>query len=192
VTRVLLWMRSNTSDVKFSKCYMLLDFLISLSGHSPVVQVNVTNVVGSCTPFTSICGLGKAACVAWWHYIALFCTFVGLVLRGTGICFCSVLWMVVVRWFVYLCCSPSLLLPVVTSLLLLPIHPEILISIPYKLLHLPNTRTVMGDHLNLQSFVQYAGHNSISRALRTIHHLWVWMYECPQCAQDSVAVFEWW
>jgi hypothetical protein len=38
--------------------------VISLSGHSPVVQMNVTNVVGSYTSVTSICGLGKAACVA--------------------------------------------------------------------------------------------------------------------------------
>jgi len=50
--------------------------MISLSGHFVVVQMNVTNVVGSCMSTTSICGLRKAACVAWWHWIALIRAFV--------------------------------------------------------------------------------------------------------------------
>jgi len=121
---------------------------------------------------------GRLHVFSWWHWIALICAFFGLVLRGTGICFCSVLWTVSVRqcgYLYYLCCSPSLLLPAVTALLSLPLHPEFLMYSPYKLLHLPKTCKVMGGHLNIQSHVQFTGHISISRGLRAVHHLWVWI-----------------
>jgi len=88
--------------------------------------------------------------------------------------FASLLWTVNVYLY-YTCCSPNLLLRAVTTLLSLPVHPEFLIHSLYKLLHLPKTWKVMGGHLNVQSHVQYTGHNSISRGLRTIHHLRVWI-----------------
>jgi len=190
-------MRDNTILMKKSVCVtycwsLWSDFLVWTFSTAS----DECNVVGSCTSVTSICGLRKAACVSWWHWIALICAFVRLVLRGTGICFCSVLWTVSVRWCGYLyytCCSPSLLLPAVTALLSLPLRPEFLIHSPYKLLHLLKTCKVMGGHLNIQYHVQFTGHNSLfQRVKNSWSFMGVNMYECPLCTQDGFAVSEWW